>query len=91
MDEVFKKLESVDTQEASDAVGRLQKRLGNAREAQILGEIIDYFIISGSKQALKVLSSLKDVQSQVRVVSGVACEVFPLYEGSSVSVHDCVT
>ena len=66
MDEVFKKLESVDTQEASDMAARLQKRLGSARDPQLLGDIIDYFVVSGSKQALKILSSLKDVQSQVR-------------------------
>lgn len=66
MDEVFKKLESIDTQESSRAVSRLQKRLGSAREPQLLGELVDYYIASGSKQALKVLSSLKDVQSQVR-------------------------
>ena len=65
MDEALKKLESVDTQESSKAVTRLQKRLGSVREPQLLGELVDYFACSGSTRALKVLSSLKDVQSQV--------------------------
>lgn len=67
MDDVIKRLESVDTHESSSAVSRLQKRLGNAREAQLLSELVDYFIASGSTRALNVLSSLKDVQSQVRL------------------------
>lgn len=66
MDEVIKKLESVNTQDSSRAVSRLQKRLSSSREPHLLGELVDYFIASGSKQALKVLSSLKDIQSQVR-------------------------
>ena len=75
MDELFKKLESVDTQESSQAVSRLQKRLSSAREPQLLGELIDYFAGSGSKQALKVLASLKDVQSQVsRSLGGLIVE-----------------
>ena len=72
MDEILRKLESVDTKESSQAVSRLQKRLSSAREPQLLGELIDYFVSSGSKQALKVLSSLKDVQSQVSGCSGQA-------------------
>ena len=66
MEELVKRLESVDTQESAKAVSRLQKRLGSSREPQLLGELVDYFIASGSLRALRVLSSLKDVQSQVR-------------------------
>ena len=65
MEELVKRLESVDTQESAKAVGRLQKRLGRSREPQLLGELVDYFISSGSPRALRVLSSSKDVQSQV--------------------------
>ena len=67
MEEAFKKLESVDTRESSRTVSRLQKRLGRARDPQLLGELVDYYVASNSRQAAKVLSSLKDVQSQVRI------------------------
>lgn len=66
MDEVIKKLESVNTQDSSRAVSLLQKRLSSSRDPHLLGELVDHFITSGSKHVLKVLSSLKDVQSQVR-------------------------
>ena len=66
MEEVLKRLESVDTQESARAVGRLQKRLGSSREPQLLGDLVDHYIASGSARALEVLSSLKDVQSQVK-------------------------
>ena len=65
MEELFRRLESVDTQESSRAVSRLQKRLGSSRDPQLLGELVDYYVATGSKQMLKVLCSLKDVQSQV--------------------------
>ena len=65
MEELVKRLESVDTQESAQAVGGLQKRLGGSREPQLLNDLIDYYMASGSPRALKVLSSLKDVQSQV--------------------------
>ena len=65
MEELIKRLESVDTQESAKVVSRLQKRLGSTREPQLLGDLVDYFIASGSPRALRVLASLKDVQSQV--------------------------
>lgn len=66
MDEVIKKLESVNTQDSSRAVSLLQKRLSSSRDPHLLGELVDHFVATGSKHVLKVLSSLKDVQSQVR-------------------------
>lgn len=66
MEEVFKRLESVDVRESSRAISRLQKRLAGARDPQFLGELIEHYLTTGSKQTLSVLLGLKDVQSQVR-------------------------
>ena len=66
MEEVFKRLESVDVQQSSRAISRLQKRLSSTRDPQLLGELIEHYLTTGSKQTLNVLLGLKDVQSQVR-------------------------
>ena len=66
MEDVFKRLESVDVQESARAVNRLQKKLGAARDPQLLGELTEHYLTTGSQQTLDVLTGLKDVQSQVR-------------------------
>ncbi len=66
------RLESVDITESRWHVSRMQKRLENGRDPALLGELVDFYLATESKQALAVLTSLKTVQSQVICVLGSA-------------------
>ncbi len=59
------KLESVDIAESKCNVSRMRKRLDNGRDPALLGELVEFYLATGSKQALAVLTSLKGIQSQV--------------------------
>ena len=63
--EALHKLESVDNGESRSSVSRLQRRLAAGRDPGLLADLVDGYFAKGSKRVLKILTSLKDVQSQV--------------------------
>lgn len=65
MEEEFTKLDQVDLAQANRHVARWQSVLAKMRNADLLGELVDYQLRTGSQGALKVLLSLKDLHSLV--------------------------
>ena len=65
--EELHKLETVDIGELRSSTSRLQKRLAAGRDPGLLAELVDGYFAKGSKRVLKILTSLKEVQSQVGI------------------------
>ena len=63
--EELHKLEAVDIGESRSSVSRLQRRLAAGRDPGLLADLVDGYFAKGSKRVLKILTSLKGVQSQV--------------------------
>ena len=69
MDELVK-LDSLDILESRNSVSRLQKRLASGRDPTLLSDLVEFYFARGSRRAVKVLTGLKNVQSQVSVQEG---------------------
>ena len=66
MEEEFSRLDQSDLAQANRHIARWQSMLSKMRNAELLGELVDYHLRTGSPGALKVLLSLKDLHSPVR-------------------------
>ena len=72
MEEEFSRLDQPDLAQANRQVARWQAVLAKMRNAELLGELVDYHLKTGSQGALKVLLSLKDLHSPVSSVKELA-------------------
>ena len=61
----FSRLDQPDLAQANRHVAHCQAFLSKMRNAELLGELVDYHLKTGSPGALKVLLSLKDLHSPV--------------------------
>lgn len=66
LSEEFSKLETVDVTISQRLVQRWRKNLNTIREPEILAELIDYYLSTQSLPALRILTGLKDLHSQVQ-------------------------
>ena len=65
LSEEFQRVESGDLSVSQRFVQRLKSSLNATRDPELLGDIVDYYLQRGSVIALRVLTSLKDIYSQV--------------------------
>ena len=76
LSEEFSKLDSVDLSESQRLVQKWKRKLNDAREPDILWELIDHQLATQSHPALRVLAGVKDLYSQVIICdSNLICSV----------------
>ncbi len=63
------KLESVDIAESKCNISRMRKRLDNDRDPALLGELVEFYLAKGSKQALAVLTAASPETARISMAA----------------------
>ncbi len=58
-------LESSDTSRSREVASKIQSRLKGTRDPSLLGDLVDFYFVSYSKRARKILTTLREAHSQV--------------------------
>ena len=67
--EELAQLETVDVCVSQRLVHRWKSSLNASRNAEVICELVDYYLSTNSTNALRILVALKDVHSQVCLLS----------------------
>ena len=73
-------LESDDTYASRDVASKIQCRLKGTRDPSLLADLVEFYFQTYSKRARKVLTTLREMHSQVSTVSGIGMWVCAIYK-----------